>query len=712
MLRNPRTLAALLTLSVALVFAGGLGGGFIWDDHALIEDDAYLHNPAELPWVITHGFWDTSQGPAKNPTYQSVWRPLVKVAYANQWQAFGAEPMGYHLVNLLAHLGCALLAFVFIRERIQNSDANADANAGGALLAAGLGALLFAVHPARVESVSWISGAPDLFMTFFVLAGAVLFRRRQRPGMLLGSIACFMLAVFCKEPAVLVPFVLAADLVLLDGPSKDRRIGRHPGDAGRLLAVTVAVVGAFSLRFLFVPFMHFGATGEGLGTLFPRVLASIGHFVVHTIAPVPPTAFPGLRRHDGAGHMLWAPEALILGGVLMVAVVALVVLSRRRPRLRPYLADVAWFVVPLLPVINLASLGGVSLISERFLYLPHVGLAALGARALRPHLGAAGPRRRLITLGALALGALSAFISIRHQEHFQSDEALFGYEAEIAPHNLVALGEVARLRELAHRDDHAYQAWCRAHAAAAEEADLDREWRFGLGAVRLRGRLLSYADQEEFRRIAQVYRDLDHDGATTFSAPGLRMDLDLPGELVTVMREDVDLFLLPYARALMHLGALEEADAVLYRALVAAPGYPRALRLSILRHARAGDFEAAFRWQRHLEGMTYDSPAWRPLRATLTRARDLSLRPAGSPEETAFRDSQVQATLGDLRAARLILDRALEDHPGMPQLIVARARVDVADGHLDLARRALEAARRAYPEHGAGWDMALAEIAE
>src|ERR1039457_861162 len=111
--------ARLLLLSAALAaFGGSLFAGFHLDDYAIFSDPAL--RPVGWPHPLTH-----------------------LVNWLN-YNVVGQEPLGYHAVNLLVHLGAVLLAYECLRRLLPAT-------------AAVIAAAIFAVHPLQTEAVDYVA---------------------------------------------------------------------------------------------------------------------------------------------------------------------------------------------------------------------------------------------------------------------------------------------------------------------------------------------------------------------------------------------------------------------------------------------------------------------------------------------------------------------------------------------------------------------------
>ena len=187
----PRDVAALafgaLLALLAGIYAPALSGPFVSDDFGYFVAHPYT---ASLDLENAGAILDPT-GPAK--FFTGNYAPVHLAWVASLRALFGGTTLGPHLGNLLLHaINAGLLAWLFVRAGI------APVVAGGA-------ALLFAVHPAQVEAVAWISQSKTLLCFACSLAAWLLFERR--PGW---ATLGFALALGAKAQALFLLPTLAA----------------------------------------------------------------------------------------------------------------------------------------------------------------------------------------------------------------------------------------------------------------------------------------------------------------------------------------------------------------------------------------------------------------------------------------------------------------------------------------------------------------------
>ncbi len=137
----------------------------------------------------------------------SYYRPLINISFMINAQISGKELWSYHAFNFLFHAFAACLIFILLRLF------------GFGRSVAFIGGALWAVHPIFVNSVAWIVGRNDILFSFFSLAAFVSlikYSRKIKIHYLVLHILFFLLALFSKETAAIIPALFVAYLVLLD----------------------------------------------------------------------------------------------------------------------------------------------------------------------------------------------------------------------------------------------------------------------------------------------------------------------------------------------------------------------------------------------------------------------------------------------------------------------------------------------------------------
>src|SRR3989441_1891400 len=200
----------LVPLLIAVVtfaaFLPALHNQFVnWDD-----DKNFLENPhyRGLGWTQLSWMWTTHLG---------HYIPLTWMTFGLDYLLWGMNPRGYHLTNLLLHAANAVV-FFFITRRLLTRALPSPSERGHALaVSAAFAALVFAIHPLRVESVAWATerrgGLSGLFYLLTILMYLRACERVERGrGWYWLSVAAFVCALLSKSMVVNLPVVL----VILD----------------------------------------------------------------------------------------------------------------------------------------------------------------------------------------------------------------------------------------------------------------------------------------------------------------------------------------------------------------------------------------------------------------------------------------------------------------------------------------------------------------
>ncbi|MBL0922289.1 MAG: tetratricopeptide repeat protein [Phycisphaerales bacterium] len=397
-LRPHAMAAAALTLLCFGLFWGSVGGDFIYDDVRQILDNPLVLEPGREREALTSGVWAFTD-PAEQ-ILANYWRPVYTAWTIANARAFGVDSAApWHIANIALHALASVLAYMFLlRLRFHG-------------LVAFAGAVVFAAHPTRVESVAWVSGAPDPLMAIGVLGSlccvAGLARRPTSVPLWIGAIALYLFAQGAKEAAI-VHFALAGAAVWAAAPPEltgGRRLRR-----AAFIAAPFALLGAvyFAVRAAVL-----GSVTQTLddapGLLTTALTApAIGAFYLKQAAApiVLGPSYPLRAVEPGA---LSASNFFVPLAVVLVAGLAMLFLAVRR---RVGVAGLALFALPLAPALHIAVFHADRIVQDRYLYLPMLGLVILFAEACRWWASRSLPTHNrdhagaVVTSGALLAGSI------------------------------------------------------------------------------------------------------------------------------------------------------------------------------------------------------------------------------------------------------------------------------------------------------------------
>jgi tetratricopeptide (TPR) repeat protein len=438
--RTRLLLAVLILVGLAfLAYWPALGSGFVFDDDSLLTKNGLIRASDGL-----YRFWFTSE-----PV--DYW-PMTMTSFWIEWRLWALDASGYHLTNLLLHIGSALLLWAILRRlRIP-----------GAYWAA----LVFTIHPVNVESVAWIAQRKNTLSMLLYLASIWFFlgsawgspasvmpavirksRGRTSPappapaaawrvdfryGL---SVGAFLLAMLSKGSVAILPLVLLG-LVLWR---------RRLRVADLLLSAPFFAIAAV-LTLVNIQFQNHGLT-EAIRAAGPveRLLeagATVWFYLGKAILPVHLMFFYPLWHIRTDALAWWLPLLAAIG--LTAWLGGLAWGPAGRPSLRRS-AAFAWgyFGVALVPVMGFTDIYFMkySLVADHYEYLAVIGVVAWASAAW--WVGAAGggepdaagvlsrnPVRLAVAAAVVGLGAILCW---RQTRMFQDGETLYRVSLERNP---------------------------------------------------------------------------------------------------------------------------------------------------------------------------------------------------------------------------------------------------------------------------------------
>jgi len=351
---------ALIVCAAVATYANSLSIPFVLDDQASVVQNGDIRDLRNLARVLQ-----------PTPDSPTAGRPLVSLSFALNYAAGGLDPVGYHLVNLILHTLCALMAFGLVRRTLELPSMRDRWGRVSADVAAAA-ALLWVVHPLTSEVVNYVTQRTEsmaalcLLVTMYGAVRASTSPQGRWDGVAI--VACF-LGTLCKETIVVTPVLVALfDRLFLVGSW--RQAYRDRGSlylglmaswfvlAGLLWSGPRSAVGGFS-------------AGVDVWTYLLNQAVVIVDYLQKTIWPVRLVAFYGWPLPLTLAQV-W-PQAAVVLALLVATAVACV----KAPRLG-YLG--AWFFITLAPTSSFVPIA-TEVGAERRMYLPLMALATLAVAA-------------------------------------------------------------------------------------------------------------------------------------------------------------------------------------------------------------------------------------------------------------------------------------------------------------------------------------------
>ena len=437
--RHAWRLLALWALVLA-AYSNSFQAGLVLDSPMVISQDARIQavTPENLRLILTEQYWHGS-------TTSGLYRPLTTASYLLNYAVFGngRNPAGYHWVNLALHAVNVSLVYVLGILVFEAAPVPAFALAA-----------LWGLHPLLTESVTNIVGRADLLAAFGVLAGLLCYVKsatalgRRKLLWMAALLIAQAVGIFSKENAVVLPGIML--LYDLTWRKRAEWRGRALAYAALLppLALFFYLRGTLQMHIL-ARFAENPLMSAGFWTARLTAIKVIGEYLWLFVWPARLSADYSYNAVPLFGWHLadWA-DAKTLMAVAVCLGAALLAVRWYRMR-KPLFFFLAFFFVALVPTSNLVVLIG-SIMAERFVYLPSVGLAGCVVAAIY-ELGRQVSRQRLFTMRTawIALGLLCLAGAVRtYARNFDwlDDRSLWTSAVNVCPGSAKAhynLGSVA-----------------------------------------------------------------------------------------------------------------------------------------------------------------------------------------------------------------------------------------------------------------------------
>jgi len=160
------------------VYLNSIFNPFIWDDISLIVENPYIKNLKFFSNCFKTDIY---------MKFSSFYRPLQIIFYSLIYKISKLNPIGYHLLNIFLHIGCAILIFILLKEIYSEKISF-------------LVSVLWVIHPINTEAITYISGTADPLFLLFGLLGIYFFNKNLK----ILSYFSILLSLLSKETAILI----------------------------------------------------------------------------------------------------------------------------------------------------------------------------------------------------------------------------------------------------------------------------------------------------------------------------------------------------------------------------------------------------------------------------------------------------------------------------------------------------------------------------
>lgn len=415
--------ASAIALFGLLAYHRTFGNPFVFDDLRSIQENPTIRG---LSWQMFHP-----------PVPRAVTnRPVVNASFALNYAIGGLDVVSFHVLNLLIHMGAALLLFGLVRRTLDLPSMRGRYPDDGASWIAGAVALLWLVHPLAGESVTYVVQRTESLMGLFyllvlycVLRGAT----GERPfAWYAGAVGALALGLGSKESMISAPLaVLSYDRIFL-APSFREALRRRAPFYGAIAAAVLLVIATTRTGSAFhrLLFHHLGSKLEGYGGYLLSQCDAILHYLRLSFWP-----WPIAGDYDDWPKTRTLGESLPALAVCLSLAAATAWALLRRSRLS-WLG--IWFFLGILPTSILPLHNEV--VADRRMYLPLaavVGACVLAVQAalerLLPGDGLRPRRRTTAAAITLALALVLSGVTVLRSLDFASGGAFWGRVVETRP---------------------------------------------------------------------------------------------------------------------------------------------------------------------------------------------------------------------------------------------------------------------------------------
>jgi tetratricopeptide (TPR) repeat protein len=403
-----------------------------WDDDWMLLENLNYRGLGwnQLRWMLT-------------TFHAGHYQPLSWITFGIDYLLWGIDPFGYHLTNLVLHAANAVCFYLIaLRLLAPQAPVSTPQQSFVSSWAALVTALVFALHPLRVESVVWATERRDVLSGFFFLLTILLYLKaagasdeRSRKRWMMFTIIAYSLSLLSKATGMTLPLVL---LILDVYPL--RRLGNsfkdwfHRDKRQIWLEKVAFFVMAFVAGIVALQAQHeiqalARVEAYGASQRLAQALYGLVFYLWKSIWPLelsPLYAIP--IQFD---PLTW--RYVLSGSIVVTLTMSLFLLRRRWPA---GLAAWVYYVVVVAPVLGFAQ-SGAQFVADRYSYLSCLSWALVAGSAFAFMIGRDSPNRhlqRVLTAGGFSVLLVGlGILTWRQTEVWQNSERLWKHAIAVRP---------------------------------------------------------------------------------------------------------------------------------------------------------------------------------------------------------------------------------------------------------------------------------------
>lgn len=418
----------ILIITTIMLYVHTSTYGFLnWDDNKDI-----LHKPRIEHLNISSVIHLFNPLGIFNGQYFYEYFPITDLSYMIEWHTYGKEcPQGFHLDNVLLQCINVLLVFLSLNMMLKvynKNEKTLNPTEKSSLIPqtqtqniAFISAMLFAVSPVIVETVSWLACRKDLLLLMFYLLWFIAYIKNKY----ILAFLMFICAILSKFQGVTIPGVLVAYELLIQRQSIVKLVKR--------------LIPYVTILAIYVPYTIW-YYDKG-GTAFVDRLG-----LLWTLMFIPEMIFIYLRK-------LFLPFNLVpvytvpqtsdviffIVSVTFFCILVTWIIRLIRSKQYLYLFGLSWFFANLVPVSNIVPLP--TKIADRYVYEAGLGIFFI-VGVLLWNAYEKSKNKKIFGGVVIVILCVLSFSSYKQTLHWQSNIALWSHTLKYQPNSYTAWNNI------------------------------------------------------------------------------------------------------------------------------------------------------------------------------------------------------------------------------------------------------------------------------